>query len=562
MVQAVDGKTLAAMLIHASASLDAEKQKINELNVFPVPDGDTGTNMSLTIGTAATELRQKNPATVGQATALCASAMLRGARGNSGVILSLIFRGFSRAMKDKDTMDGIDLADAINAGVIAAYRAVMKPAEGTLLTVSRLAGDRAGRAAEENTAFEYVLASAIDRAREALADTIHQNPVLKKAGVVDAGGMGFVVVLQAMLDELQGIPAPQSGQEEAKPQEKADFGALAEEELTFTYDTVFIVRRTPQGKPLEEYRAWLETIGDSLVIGEGDEEFKVHVHTDDPGLALTKAQEYGTLELAKIENMRTQRDELAAGKQAQSTDDLEAVEAELEAMEAGETPSAPPEKKYGFVAVAAGEGLAKVFYDLGADGVISGGQTMNPSTEDILKEIRKTPAEIVYVLPNNKNIIMAAQQCVDLVEDKQVIVLQAKTVPQGISAMIAVDPDGEAADNTAAMEAAMAGVTTMEITYAARDSEFDGTAIHAGDYLLLVDNQLFGTEKNLDAALDRLAQESAQRGGEFISIFYGEGVQAGEAEGAQAKFEAACPEAEITTLEGGQPVYHYLISVE
>ena len=561
MVQAVDGKTLAAMLIHASASLDAEKQKINELNVFPVPDGDTGTNMSLTIGTAATELRQKNPATVGQATALCASAMLRGARGNSGVILSLIFRGFSRAMKDKDTMDGIDLADAINAGVIAAYRAVMKPAEGTLLTVSRLAGDRAGRAAEENTAFEYVLASAIDRAREALADTIHQNPVLKKAGVVDAGGMGFVVVLQAMLDELQGIPAPQSGQEEAKPQEKADFGALAEEELTFTYDTVFIVRRTG-GKPLEEYRAWLETIGDSLVIGEGDEEFKVHVHTDDPGLALTKAQEYGTLELAKIENMRTQRDELAAGKQAQSTDDLEAVEAELEAMEQGDTPSAPPEKKYGFVAVAAGAGLAKVFFDLGADGVISGSQTMNPSTEDILKQIRKTPAEIVYVLPNNKNIIMAAQQCVDLVEDKKVIVLQAKTVPQGISAMIAMDPDGEEADNTAAMEAAMAGVTTMEVTYAARDSEFDGTAIHAGDYLLLVDNQLFGTEKNLDAALDRLAQESAQRGGEFISIFYGEGVQAGEAEGAQAKFEAACPEAEITTLEGGQPVYHYLISVE
>ncbi len=561
MVQAVDGKTLAAMLIHASASLDAEKQKINELNVFPVPDGDTGTNMSLTIGTAATELRQKNPATVGQATALCASAMLRGARGNSGVILSLIFRGFSRAMKDKDTMDGIDLADAINAGVIAAYRAVMKPAEGTLLTVSRLAGDRAGRAAEENTAFEYVLASAIDRAREALADTIHQNPVLKKAGVVDAGGMGFVVVLQAMLDELQGIPAPQSGQEEAKPQEKADFGALAEEELTFTYDTVFIVRRTG-GKPLEEYRAWLETIGDSLVIGEGDEEFKVHVHTDDPGLALTKAQEYGTLELAKIENMRTQRDELAAGKQAQSTDDLEAVEAELEAMEQGDTPSAPPEKKYGFVAVAAGAGLAKVFFDLGADGVISGGQTMNPSTEDILKQIRKTPAEIVYVLPNNKNIIMAAQQCVDLVEDKKVIVLQAKTVPQGISAMIAMDPDGEEADNTAAMEAAMAGGTTMEGTYAARDSEFDGTAIHAGDYLLLVDNQLFGTEKNLDAALDRLAQESAQRGGEFISIFYGEGVQAGEAEGAQAKFEAACPEAEITTLEGGQPVYHYLISVE
>ena len=562
MRECIDGASLAQALIHAAAAIDLQKQQINELNVFPVPDGDTGTNMSLTISTAAAELRKKQPRTVGEVASTNASALLRGARGNSGVILSLIFRGFSRAMKDKQTMDGIDLADAINAGVIAAYRAVMKPAEGTLLTVSRLAGDRAGRAAEEDTGFEYVLSAALERAREALADTIHQNPVLKKAGVVDAGGMGFVVVLQAMLDELQGVAAPVTGEAAPQPQDKADFGALAEEELTFTYDTVFIVRRTPQGKPLEEYRAWLETIGDSLVIGEGDEEFKVHVHTDDPGLALTKAQEFGILELAKIENMRTQRDELAAGKQAQSTDDLEAVEAELEAMEAGETPSAPPEKKYGFVAVAAGEGLAKVFYDLGADGVISGGQTMNPSTEDILKEIRKTPAEIVYVLPNNKNIIMAAQQCVDLVEDKQVIVLQAKTVPQGISAMIAVDPDGEAADNTAAMEAAMAGVTTMEITYAARDSEFDGAAIHAGDYLLLVDNQLFGTEKTIEAALDKLAQESAQRDGEFISIFYGEGVDQAQAQQAQAKFQAACPDAEITTLEGGQPVYHYLISVE
>ena len=557
MVQSVDGKTLAGMLIHASASLNAEKQKINELNVFPVPDGDTGTNMSLTIGTAAGELRQKSPDTVGQATAICASAMLRGARGNSGVILSLIFRGFSKVMKDKQAMDGIDLADALNAGVIAAYRAVMKPAEGTVLTVSRLAGDRAGRAAEENTAFEYVLESAIDRAREALADTINQNPVLKKAGVVDAGGMGFVVILQGMLDELRGIPAPD--QETGAPmQEKADFGAMADEEITFTYDTVFIVRRTAQ-KPLSEFRAWLETIGDSLVIGEGDEEFKVHVHTDDPGLALTKAQEYGTLELAKIENMRTQRDELAAGRKAQSTDDLEAVEEELEAMEHQD---APPEKKYGFVAVAAGEGLAKVFFDLGVDGVISGGQTMNPSTEDILKQIRKTPAEIVYVLPNNKNIIMAAQQCVDLVEDKKVIVLQAKTVPQGISAMIAVNPDGEEAENTAAMEEAMGQVSTMEITYAARDSEFDGTAIHAGDYLLLVDNQLFGTEKDLHVALEKLAQESQKRGGEFISIFYGEGVQEADAQQALAQFQEACPEAEITVLEGGQPVYHYLISVE
>lgn len=558
MVQSVDGKTLAGMLIHASACLNAEKQKINELNVFPVPDGDTGTNMSLTISTAAAELRQKKPTTVEKAASVCASAMLRGARGNSGVILSLIFRGFSRAMKDKTEMNGIDLADALNAGVIAAYKAVMKPAEGTVLTVSRLAGERAGRAAEENSAFEYVLESSIERAREALADTINQNPVLKKAGVVDAGGMGFVVILRGMLDELRGVAAPSEDEADKPAQDKADFGSLADEEITFTYDTVFIVRRTG-GKPLDEYRAWLETMGDSLVIGEGDEEFKVHVHTDEPGVVLTKAAEFGTLELAKIENMRTQRDELAAGKQAQSTDDLEAVEAELENME---HQSAAPEKKYGFVAVAAGEGLAKVFYDLGVDGVISGGQTMNPSTEDILKQIQKTPAEIVYVLPNNKNIIMAAQQCVDLVEDKKVIVLPAKTVPQGISAMIAVNPDGDEAENTAAMEEAMSLVTTMEVTYAARDSEFDGQAIHAGDYLLLVDNQLFGTEKDLHTALDKLAQASKERAGEFISIFYGEGVDPDQAEQALALFQTACPDAEITMLEGGQPVYHYLISVE
>ena len=562
MVQSVDGRLLARMLIHASASLNVDKQKINELNVFPVPDGDTGTNMSLTIGMAAGELGQKKPESVGQATAITASAMLRGARGNSGVILSLIFRGFSKAMKDKETMDGIDLADGLNAGVIAAYRAVMKPAEGTVLTVSRLAGDRAGRAAEENTAFEYVLESAIEKAEEALADTVNQNPVLKKAGVVDAGGMGFLVILKGMLDELRGLPMPDSEEESRELRESADFATLGDEEITFTYDTVYIVRKSRPNVDLEPYRAYLNGIGDSLVIGESDDIFKVHVHTDTPGEALTEAARYGVLELAKIENMRTQAEELAAGRKAQSTDDLDAVEEELETMEAQMPESCPPEKKYGFVAVAAGDGLAKVFHDLGVDGVISGGQTMNPSTEDILRQIRKTPAEIVYVLPNNKNIIMAAQQCVDLVEDKKVIVLQAKTVPQGISAMIAVDPEGEEADNTAAMEEAMSLVTTMEITYAARDSEFDGQSIRAGDYLALLDNQLFDTEKDLDRVLEKLARESAARDAEFISIFYGDGVAEADAEAAKERFAAACPDAEITMLPGNQPVYHYLISVE
>ena len=551
---------LAKMFIHASACLNAEKQKINELNVFPVPDGDTGTNMSLTMGASAAELAQKKPTTVGEATSINASALLRGARGNSGVILSLIFRGFYRAMKDKETMDGIDLADGLNAGVIAAYRAVMKPAEGTVLTVSRLAGDRAGRAAEENTAFEYVLESALVKAEEALADTQEQNPVLKKAGVVDAGGMGFVVILRGMLDELKGLPMPgEEEKTEASRNEKADFAALNAEEITFTYDTVFIVRRK-EGTSIEPFRAYLDSIGDSLVIGESDEEFKVHVHTDIPGEALTEAGKYGTLELAKIENMRTQAEQLASGKKAQSTDDLEEVEEALEAME--EQADAAPEKKYGFVAVAAGEGLSKVFQDLGVDGIISGGQTMNPSTEDILRQIRRTPAENVFVLPNNKNIIMAAQQCVDLVENKKVVVVPAKTVPQGISAMIAMDLDGEPEDNLDAMEEAMSMVTTMEITYAARDSEFDGNAIRAGDYLALVNGQLYDTRKELSAVLEKLAAAAAEREGEFISIFYGEGVEEADAEQARLCFEKACPDAEITVLSGGQPVYHYLISVE
>lgn len=557
MVQSVDGKTLAAMLVHASASLNAEKQKINELNVFPVPDGDTGTNMGLTLGTAAAELRQKAPTTAAQASALCASAMLRGARGNSGVILSLIFRGFSRAMKDKDTMDGIDLADALNAGVVAAYKAVMKPAEGTVLTVSRLAGDRAGRAAEENTAFEYVLGSALERAREALADTVNQNPVLKKAGVVDAGGKGYLIILDGMLRALRGEELPQV-EEDEKAQDKADFGALSLEDITFTYDTVFIVRKK-EGVSIEPFRAYLDGIGDSLVIGEDDEAFKVHVHTDIPGQALTEAAKYGTLELAKIENMRTQAEELAAGKQAQSTDDLDAVEEELEAMEGG---VAAPEKRYGFLAVCAGDGLAATFRDLGVDRIVSGGQTMNPSTQAILQEVNRTPSQVVFVLPNNKNIIMAAQQCVGLTE-KEVIVVPTNTVPQGISAMMAVDP--EEADPQvilAAMTEAAENVVTAQVTYAARNSDFDGFAISAGDYLALTDGKLFGTDQKLETLLDQLAALAADKGAEFITVFYGDGVTQEDAQRAEQRFADACPEAEVSLLPGGQPVYYYIISIE
>lgn len=558
MRERIDGASFAQSIIHAAASINLEKQQINELNVFPVPDGDTGTNMSLTISTAATELRKKQPRTVGEAAGTTASALLRGARGNSGVILSLLFRGFSKAVKDKDEINGRDLAIALDFGVAAAYKAVMKPAEGTILTVSRLAAARAADAARKTPNDpEAVLEAAITEGLVALEHTTEMNPVLKKAGVVDAGGKGFLVILQGMLDSLRGLPLPEGGEESSKSENKTDYAAIAAEEITFTFDTVFIVRKTTN-KGLESFEAYLNSIGDSLVIGEDDDCFKVHVHTDIPGAALTEAQKYGTLELAKIENMRTQAEDLAAGRHIQSTDDLE----EDDHHEEGGRKIAAPEKKYGVVAVAAGEGLSAVFRDLGADGVISGGQTMNPSTDDIMKVIDATPAEIVFVLPNNGNIIMAAQQCIPLAEGKQVVVLPTKTVPQGISALMVMDLEASQEDNVAAMTEAIGNVHTSEITYAARDSDFDGFAIKQGDYLALTEHQLFGTDTDLDALLRRLAQADAQQSAEFINIFYGEDVTEEQAQKALELFTECCPNAEITLLSGGQPVYYYMISAE
>lgn len=562
MTQTIDAAAFQQMVIHAAAAISAQKQHINDLNVFPVPDGDTGTNMSLTISAAAAELKKKQCATVGEAAQTAASALLRGARGNSGVILSLLFRGIAKSLKDRETIDGRDLAIALDFGVAAAYKAVMKPAEGTILTVSRLAAAQAAAAAREENAAESVLEAAIREGQEALADTINQNPVLKKAGVVDAGGKGFLVILQGMLDSLRGEPMPQV-EEESAPADKADFVAMAAEDITFAFDTVFIVRKHTEEVDLEPFRTYLNSIGDSLVIGEDDTAFKVHVHTNTPGAALTESQKYGTLELAKIENMRTQADDLAAGKHVQSTDDLEAVEADLEAGADGGAPvKAAPEKKYGFVAVCAGQGLEAVFRDLGVDGVISGGQTMNPSTEDILREVDKTPAEIVYVLPNNKNIIMAAEQCVRLCEDKRVVVLPSKTVPQGISAMLAVDLDAQEEDNTQAMTEALQNVHTAEVTYAARDSDFGGFTIKQGDYLALEEHQLFGTDQDLDTLLTRLAQAPEHQDAGFITIFYGEDVTEEQAQKAADIFTEACPSAEINLLPGGQPVYYYMISAE
>ena len=563
MIQTIDGIQFKRMVLHGSAAIALQKQQINDLNVFPVPDGDTGTNMSLTIGTAASELKKSDPKDLGQAASTTAGALLRGARGNSGVILSLLFRGMSKVLKGHGTADAVLLAAAMQEGVASAYGAVMKPAEGTVLTVSRLAAKRAAEAAGENNDVEYMLAESVRVGYEVLAQTTDMNPVLKKAGVVDAGGKGYLAILEGMLASLRGEPMPEVS-EEAPKQSKADFNVFSEEEITFAFDTVFIVRKDDPEVNLTPLRDYLNSVGDSLVIGEDDEAFKVHVHTNVPGSALTEAQKFGTLELAKIENMRTQYDDVAAGKKAQSVDDLEMEEAALESRDAGQSGHmvAPPEKKYGFLSVCAGDGLAAVFQDLGVDGVVSGGQTMNPSTESILEGVDQIPAETVFVLPNNGNIIMAAQQCAALTE-KNVVVIPTKTVPQGITAMMNVDFEAPDAETLAgAMTDSLSGVTTAQITYAARDSDFDGFDIKEGDYLALKEGKLFGTDGSLHSLLEKLAADAAERDASFISLYFGEDVTEEDAQEAGKFFETACPGAEVMVLSGGQPVYYYIISME
>ena len=555
MTDRISGGAFKQMVAFGAACITAQKQAINDLNVFPVPDGDTGTNMSLTIQTAVTELRRVEPSTLEEAAKITASGLLRGARGNSGVILSLLFRGMSKVFKGLAEADGAQLAAAMQEGVTTAYGAVMKPAEGTVLTVSRLAAQRALEAAGEQNSAEYVLDEAIKTGYSTLAETIEMNPVLKKAGVVDAGGKGYLIILEGMLRSLRGEPVPEV---EDTAEDKADFAAIGDEDITFAFDTVFIVRKTSD-KPLDGLRADLGSIGDSLVIGGDDESFKVHVHTDTPGDALNEAQKYGTLELAKIENMRTQAADLAAGRKAQSTDDLDAIEEELEK---GGAAVAAPEKRYGFLAVCAGEGLAAVCRDLAVDRIVSGGQTINPSTEAILQEVNRTPSEVVFILPNNKNIIMAAQQCVGLTE-QQVIVVPTATVPQGISAMMAVDPDNDDPQAIlAAMTEAASHVTTAQITYAARNSDFDGFAISEGDYLALCDGKLLGTDRDLNVLLEKLAQVAVDKDAEFITVYAGEGVTEEASDRTAQLFAAACPDAEVAALPGGQPVYYYIIAIE
>ena len=453
-------------------------------------------------------------------------------------------------------------------GVNAAYKAVMKPAEGTILTVSRLASEAAVKAAESGADMEETLQAAIAAGDEALADTINLNPVLKKAGVVDAGGMGYMVILKAMLSSLRGevfAPQDQMRIEEVVEENRRVFEKEGVQDvITFAFDTVYIVRKNDPDVDLAPLRAYLDSIGDSLVISEDDEIFKVHVHTDTPGVALTESQKYGTLELAKIENMVIQAEQQKAGVAVISTDDLEKVEQELEAMEKEpeEPEYAAPEKQFGAVVVAAGEGMQKLFMELGADRVVTGGQTMNPSTDDILREINRTPAETVFVLPNNKNIIMAAEQSAELCHDKRVIVIPTRTVPQGISALLNFNIDENEEPLVEAMKEAAANVHTAMVTYAARDSDFDGHDIHAGEYLALLDGALLGSYVSEDSLLEGLTNAFSPYDPEFITVYYGEGVEESDADAVAAVLTGIFPEAELSVVNGGQPVYYYMISVE
>lgn len=548
----IDAAAFKEMILCANAALHANVQAINDLNVFPVPDGDTGTNMALTMDKAATELKKKEFDTIAAAADCVASALLRGARGNSGVILSLLFRGLAKSLRGKAECSAADWAKAMCDGVDAAYKAVMKPAEGTVLTVSRCASEAAiERSKAGVTDIEELLTDALAVARETLAKTVDMNPVLKKAGVVDAGGQGYVVILNAMLLCLQGKFVAKAPVTETKT--SAEFSAINDEEITFTYCTEFIVAREKKRNP-ELLRSFLESLGDSLVLVEDDDIIKVHVHTDAPGRALTEALRYGPLQTVKIENMRNQHTSLA-GKETAAAPAAAQPEAEAEPE------IAPAEKEVGFVAVCAGDGMADLFRSLGADRIVTGGQTMNPSTDDILREVNKTPASTVFVFPNNKNIIMAAEQCIPLTE-KTVRVIPTRTVPQGVAALAYMDPDQSPDDLEESFKESAARVHTALVTYAARDSDYDGHIIHAGEYLALLDGKLLGSYASLPTLLKELNWAFGELEPEFLTVYYGQDVTETDANGVAESLTSCFPEADVSLVSGGQPVYYYMIAAE
>lgn len=548
-------------LLSAANNIANHKKQVDDLNVFPVPDGDTGTNMSMTIANSAREMEKLSGETAGKVAAVNASALLRGARGNSGVITSLLFRGFAKGIGEEENVTAENLAAAFRLGVEAAYKAVMKPTEGTILTVARVAGEEAAAACEAGTDALGVFEAALAGAKKALAETPEQLPVLKKAGVVDAGGQGFVCILEGMLSVFRdGViiasdqtPVADSNEESGERNAAGEF----ETEITFTYCTEFIVNRAEDcEKQPSELRAYLETIGDCVVVVDDEEIIKVHVHTDHPGNAIENALTFGSLVHLKIENMRDQHERAkhdaqeAKKKPAKNADRSEVIE------------SVEPTKPVGFVAVCAGDGIAALFNDLGVDTIVSGGQTMNPSTDDILRAIEKTPAETVFVLPNNKNIIMAAEQAIPI-STRKVIVLHTRTIPQGITAMLNFDPDTENEANAIEMQNAAGRISTGQITFAARDSDFDGYKIKQGELLALNNGKISFVDTDLEKTAVKLTKQMIKRDSQFVTIIYGEGVTEEQASAVEEQLnEKYGGRVEITTICGGQPVYYYIISVE
>ena len=562
MIQGVfylfNGNTLRDALLSGANNIVNCKQKVDELNVFPVPDGDTGTNMSMTISAAARELALLDGEPVSKVASVNASALLRGARGNSGVILSLLFRGFAKGLKDKDEMDAEGLALAMKLGVEAAYNAVMKPTEGTILTVARVGAEYAEAAAEEGKNALEVFEALLEGAEKALGETPEMLPVLKKAGVVDAGGQGFVVILKGMLSVLKDGKMIESDEATSASPAATQRNAAgeAEADITFTYCTEFIVKRDPKiDTEPKVLRAYLETIGDCVVVVDDEEIIKVHVHTDHPGNAFEKGLTFGQLINMKIENMRDQHERAKHDAKGEAPKTAKASAPEkAEPVEI--------EKDYGFVAVAAGDGLHELFGDLGCDVIVSGGQTMNPSTDDILNAIEQTPASTVFVLPNNKNIIMAAEQAIPL-STRKVIVLPTRTIPQGISAMLNFDPDSDADTNAINMQKGYENVQTGQVTFAARDSDYDGKQIKKGELLALANGKVSFTETDLEKCVLKLVKNLSGNSASFITLMYGEDVSEEDAQKVSDALQAKVgPDVEVTLINGGQPVYYFIISIE
>ena len=554
-----NGNLLRDAIISGANNIAKNKKRVDDLNVFPVPDGDTGTNMSMTVGNAARELERLDNESVSKIADTAASAMLRGARGNSGVITSLLFRGFSKGFRGADEITAENLSDAFRLGVEAAYNAVMKPTEGTILTVARVASERAAAAAGAGKDVKEVFFAALEGAREALDDTPNILEVLKKAGVVDAGGKGFVVILEGMysvLDKgiiIEGVQTAEEPEEESDRNVAGDFDT----EITFTYCTEFIVNRADEAEcQPSELRAYLETIGDCVVVVDDESVIKVHVHTDHPGKALEKGIEFGQLVHLKIENMRDQHERAKHDSESRNTKPSKNAE-RTETIT-----SVAPEKPYGFVSVSAGAGLEALFRELGADVVVSGGQTMNPSTDDILRAVEATPAETVFVIPNNKNIIMAAEQAIPLATRK-VIVLPTRSVPQGITAMLNFDPESDPDANAIAMQNAFSEITTGQMTFAARDSDYEGFNIKEGQLMGIINGKLALVENDIEKCLLAMVKKMVKKDSQFLTVIYGEDISESDAEALETALNLKYgAKVEISFINGGQPVYYFILSAE